>query len=150
MYVVHYIKGVIWCYRHFYKLFELKCVCKQPPFNDTNPPSFFLCNLFKCFPLSQIEPSVHVTSHGRRPLPRLLIDSLYRRDYSHLLSGWRGLRLVLKGMHPPIYLNASVHANHSWSSFTYRRSEFKCFLNESLQTAFPNSVLISKFHDECG
>ncbi len=24
------------------------------------------------------------------------------------------------------------------------------FLNESLQTAFPNNVLISKFQDECG
>ncbi len=31
--------------------------------------------LLKSLPLSQIEPSVHVTSHRRRPLPRLLIDS---------------------------------------------------------------------------
>ncbi len=27
---------------HFCKLFELKCVCTQPSYNDTNPPSVFL------------------------------------------------------------------------------------------------------------
>ncbi len=43
-----------------------------------------------------------------------------------------------------------VRANHSWSSFIYRRSEYKVFLNESLKTAFPNNELISKFHNECG
>ncbi len=54
------------------------------------------------------------------------------------------LRLFLKGM-CPVYL----HANHSWSGFTSRRSEYKTF-NESLQITFLNNVLISKFHDECG
>ncbi len=34
-----------------------------------------------------------------------------------------------------------VRANHSWSSFIYRRR----FLNESLQIAFPNYVLLNKF-----
>ncbi len=48
-------------------------VCTQPPYNDTNPPSVFF-NL-KSLPLSQNEPPVCVTSHGRRPIPRLLIDS---------------------------------------------------------------------------
>ncbi len=38
-----------------------------------------------------------------------------------------------------------VRANHSWSSFTYRRSEYKDFY-ETLQIAFPNNVLVSKFH----
>ncbi len=37
-------------------------------------PVFFF--LLKSLPRSQIEPSVRVTSHGRRPLPRLLIDSI--------------------------------------------------------------------------
>ncbi len=49
-------------------------VCTQPPYNDTNPPSVFIFNLLKSLPLSQIEPSVRVTSHGRRPRPRVLID----------------------------------------------------------------------------
>ncbi len=50
--------------------------------------------------------------------------------YSWHLSRWRhsGLCLFLKGMHwSPICLNAFVRANHSWSSFIYRRSEYKCF-----------------------
>ncbi len=29
-------------------------------------------------------------------------------------------------------------------------SSTEFFLNESLQNTFPNNVLISKFHDECG
>ncbi len=37
-----------------------------------------------------------------------------------------------------------VHANHYWSSFTYRRSEYKVFY-DSLQIAFPNNVLVNKF-----
>ncbi len=62
---------------HFYKLFERKCVlalCTHPPYNDKNPPSVFFY-LLKSLPLSEIEPSVRVTSHRRRPLPRVLIDS---------------------------------------------------------------------------
>ncbi len=49
---------------------------------------------------------------------------------------------------PSIYINASMftqiirdHLLKKW---------VQSFLNESLQTAFPNNVLISKFHDECG
>ncbi len=49
-------------------------VFTQPPYNDKNPPSFFFY-LLKYLPLSQIKPSVCVTSHGWSPLPRLLIDS---------------------------------------------------------------------------
>ncbi len=63
---------------HFYKLFELKCVLavcvhKHPIMIKIHPVFFFLST--KILSLSQIEPSVRVTSHGRRPLPRLLIDS---------------------------------------------------------------------------
>ncbi len=53
-------------------------VCTKPPYNDKNPTSvFFVFFLLKSLPLSQIEiePSVRVTSHGWRPLLRLLIDS---------------------------------------------------------------------------
>ncbi len=49
-------------------------VYTQPPYNDKKHPVFFFY-LLKSLSLSQIEPSVHVTSHGWRPLPRLLIDS---------------------------------------------------------------------------
>ncbi len=41
-------------------------VCTQPPYNDKNPP-VFVFYLLKSLPLSQIEPSVHVTSHRRAP-----------------------------------------------------------------------------------
>ncbi len=48
----------------------------------------------------------------------------------------------------PIYINVSKNkcdANHSCSSFTYRRSEYKGFY-ESLQLTFPNkNVLASQF-----
>ncbi len=45
---------------------------------DKSTQFFFLfVYLLKSLPLSQIEPSVCVTSHGRRPLPRLLIDSIW-------------------------------------------------------------------------
>ncbi len=40
-----WLKGVIGCDMHFYKLFELKClgsVCTQPPYNDNGPPSVFI------------------------------------------------------------------------------------------------------------
>ncbi len=43
-----------------------QCVYTQPPYNEKN--------ILKSLPLSQIEPSVCVTSHRRRPLPQLLID----------------------------------------------------------------------------
>ncbi len=38
-----------------------------------------------------------------------------------------------------------VCANHSWFSFTYRRSEYKVCFYESLLIAFPNNMLLSKF-----
>ncbi len=53
---------------------------------------------------------------------------------------------VLKGMRrSPICLNVFMFtANHSWSSFIYRRREYKGF-DESLQIIFPNNVLVSQF-----
>ncbi len=35
-------------------------------------------------------------------------------------------------------------------SFSYRRREHTFFFYESLQIVFPNTVLVSKFHDKCG
>ncbi len=59
--------------------------------------------------------------------------------YSRHLSRSRrcGLCLFLKGMCPPIYLNAFVRANHSWSSLTSRRSEYTFFFfNEFCKSPF--------------
>ncbi len=52
-----------------------------------------------------------------------------------------------EGNAPSIYINASMFARiiHDPAS-----PPEEGFLNESLQIAFPNNVLISKFHDECG
>ncbi len=128
------------------QLFELKCVLAVCIHN--NPimikihPVFFFCNLVKCFPLSQAEPSDGGPSHDcwltvafqhrlhwcltsdppwvschqlfhRRSRCRqewllsycgvLLLDVIMNIAiviYSRHLSGWRGLRLVLKGMRP--------------------------------------------------
>ncbi len=58
---------------HFYLSLNLNVgnVCMEPPYNENNPPSvFFFLNLLKSLHLSQIEPSLRVMSHGRRPLPR--------------------------------------------------------------------------------
>ncbi len=50
------------------------------------------------------------------------------------------MNALIPVLHKCIY----VRPNHSWSSFIYRRSEYKGFY-ESLQIAFPNNVLVSQF-----
>ncbi len=72
--------------------------------------------------------------------------------YSRHLSRWRcsGLRLFLKGMRPLIYLNASMFARFIRDPASPTEEVSIRVFNESLQIAFPNNVLISKFHDECG
>ncbi len=76
--IVEFIQGVTGCYMHFYKSFELKCVLTvcvhNHPIMIQIHPVFLFFNLLKSLPLSQIEPSVRVTSHGWRPRPRVLID----------------------------------------------------------------------------
>ncbi len=57
---------------------------------------------------------------------------------------------VSKGSVPLIYLNASMLAQIIRDTASSTEEVSKVFLNESLQTAFPNNVLISKFHDELG
>ncbi len=53
-----YLKGVIGCYMHFYKLFELnvcwQCVLNHPTMIKSTQCLFF--NLVKLFPLAQIKP----------------------------------------------------------------------------------------------
>ncbi len=54
------------------------------------------------------------------------------------------------GMRPLIYLNASMFARIIRDPASPTEEVSKRVFNESLQIAFPNNVLISKFHNECG
>ncbi len=69
--------------------------------------------------------------------------------YSRHMSRWRRRGLTLLS-----FLNASipdlpkciyVRANHSWSSFIYWSSEYKGFLQKSLQIAFPKMCWLASF-----
>ncbi len=54
--------------------------------------------------------------------------------------------LFLKGMHPPIYLNAFMFARIIRDPASAREEVSIKLFYESLQIAFPNNVLVSKFH----
>ncbi len=85
-----------------------------------------------------------------KQLKCLLVGCNNEDSSRHLLPTSEPLKrinvtFVFEGDAPiPIYINAPVCTNHSWSSFIYRRSEYKGFY-ESLQIAFPNNVLVSQF-----
>ncbi len=62
----------------------------------------------------------------------------------HLLPPSERLKRIAfgsEGNAPSIYLNVSVHAIHSWYSFT---TGVQGFLNELLQITFPNNVNAAK------
>ncbi len=69
------------------------CIHNHPIMIKIHPLFFFL---LKSLPRSQIEPSVRVTSHGRRPLPRLLIDSISAQTalVSYLRPALSELRVI--------------------------------------------------------
>ncbi len=181
---------------HYYKFFELKCVCQctQPPYNDKNPPSCYFYLFFypflkssylsmwrhtdggpshDCWLTVAFQHRLHwcltsdppwVSGHQlfhRRSRCRqewLLSDwgvllfhvimNMAVVIYSRHLSGWRWLRLVFKGKKPLIY--KCVSSLESFIIQLHLQKWVQGFLNESLQTAFPNNVLIIKLHDECG
>ncbi len=54
--------------------------------------------------------------------------------------------LFFKGMHPPIYLNAFMFARIIRDPASAREEVSIKLFYESLQIAFPNNVLVSKFH----
>ncbi len=68
---------------HFCKMFEFKCVLEVCVHNH---PIMIKIHLVLFFFLSQIEPSVCVTSQGRMTLPRLLIDSSIISTQTALVS----------------------------------------------------------------
>ncbi len=102
--------------------------------------------LVKSFPLSQIEPIsdaclCDVTQS--QALPRLLIDISisaqtglvsYLRPALSELSSCLNAFMFARNIHDPVSPPEEVSVR---------------FFNESLQIAFPNNVLVSKFHDEC-
>ncbi len=59
------------------------------------------------------------------------------------------ITFVFEGNAPPIHLNVSMFVRIIHDPASPRRSEYT-FFYESLQIAFPNNVLVSKFQDECG
>ncbi len=73
---------------------------------------------------------------------------------SHLLPLSEPLKRIafgFEGNAPSIYVNVSMYARIIRDPVSSTStSEYKVFLNESLQIDFPNNVLISQFHDECG
>ncbi len=79
----------------------------------------------------------------------------YNNEHSsrHLLPSSEPLKRItfgFEGNAPSIYLNVSMFARIIRDPDSSTEEVSKVFLSESLQIAFPNNVLISKFHDECG
>ncbi len=71
----------------------------------------------------------------------------------HLLPSSEQLKRIMfcsEGNAPSIYLNASMFSRIIRDPASPPEEVSTRFFNESLQIAFPNNVLISKFHDECG
>ncbi len=62
---------------------------------------------------------------------------------------WRGLCLVLKGKRPWSTSMRLCSCKSFLIQLHLQKKWVQGFLNESLQTAFPNNVLMSKFQDEC-
>ncbi len=63
--------------------------------------------------------------------------------YSRHLSRWRR-----SGLH--LFMNASIFTQRIRDLASPPEEVSVRFFNESLQIAFPNNVLVSKFHDERG
>ncbi len=68
--------------------------------------------------------------------------------YSRHLSRWRrsGILLFIKGMRLLIYIHASMFTQIIHDPASSSEEESIRFFYESLQIAFPNNVLVRKFH----
>ncbi len=60
------------------------------------------------------------------------------------------ITFVFEGNAPPIYLNESMFARIIRDPASPTEEVSIRLFYETLQIAFPNNVLVSKFHDECG
>ncbi len=60
------------------------------------------------------------------------------------------IAFVSKGNVPPMCLNASMFVRIIRDPASPTEEVSICFFNESLQIAFPNNLLVSKFHNKCG
>ncbi len=145
-------------------------VCTQPPYNDNN-----LFNVFLFLKSSSVtshgrrprprefdwqellwrltsdRPSVfHQTRTTPKRLRCLVVGcnnehSSHSNEHTNITSAAEEdyVCFCALDLHKCVF----VRANHSWSGFIYRRSEYKVF-KWILANPFPNNVLISKFHDE--
>jgi len=88
--------------------------------------------------------SLTISLHLSHVNPSLLKCERVKVIYSRHLSNWRRRGLKLLSIWSEFAECVYVRGNHLWSSFIYRRSEYKG-LYESLQIAFHNNVLVSQF-----
>ncbi len=70
--------------------------------------------------------------------------------YSQTSERLKRITFGFEGNAPSICLNASMFARITRDPASPTEEVSTKFLNESLQIAFPNNVLISQFQDECG
>ncbi len=125
-----------------YKLFEHKCVFTA--WTHSMNKHTWLCVWSVC-----THPSYNDKIHPADEIMNIAVVS-----YSWHLNRWRCRGLMFLSFWgregegnapiPDLPKCVNVRANHSWSSFIYRRSKYKGFY-ESLQIAFPNNVLVSLF-----
>ncbi len=111
-------------------------MCTQPPYNDKNKPLFRR--------RSRCRQECLLSDWGV-----LLLDVIMNTAvviYSRHLSRWRrsGLLLFLKGMCPPIYLNAFMFVRIIRDPASPTEEVSIHFFMNLCESAFPNNVLVRK------
>ncbi len=139
-----------------YKLFEHKCVLEVyvhiHPIMITIYPVFFYIPILKS-PFSN-QAVLRFLSEWRSSVqaPPIIVR-LTRPSYLRpALSELRAVRHCVDSGSGEVKMSQIkrlrcfvVHTNHSWSSFIYRWSEYKCFfINLCKPPFFPNNVLVSQ------
>ncbi len=87
-----------------------------------------------------------------KPLRCFIVGCNNEYSIRHLLQTSETQRITFsfESNAPPIYLHVSMFARIIRDQASPSEEVSVRFFNESLQIAFPNNVLISKFQDECG